>query len=39
MGEFVNTPWHNTVLLGIAAIVVALNMMLLWDTLFGAAAV
>ena len=35
MGEFVNTPWHNTVLVAIAAVVVSLNILLLWDTLFG----
>lgn len=35
MGEFANTPWHNAVLGGIAAVVVGLNMMLLWDTLLG----
>jgi len=34
MGEFANTPWHNFVLAGISIVVVALNMLLLWDTFF-----
>lgn len=38
MGEFVNTPWHNTVLVSIGSIVVGLNMLLLWDTFFGGVA-
>jgi manganese transport protein len=35
MGEYANTPWHNFVLAGISVVVVALNMLLLWDTFFG----
>jgi manganese transport protein len=35
MGEFVNSAWHNIVLGGISIVVVGLNALLLWDTLFG----
>ncbi len=38
MGEFVNSPWHNFVLGVISLVVVALNILLLWDTFFGAGA-
>ncbi len=35
MGEFANTPWHNFVLCSIAAVVIGLNLLLLWDAAFG----
>jgi len=35
MGEFVNSSWHNAVLSAISVVVIALNLLLLWDTLFG----
>jgi len=38
MGEFVNTGWHNFVLACISVVVVGLNVLLLWDTLFGSGA-
>lgn len=38
MGEFVNSSWHNFVLACISAVVVALNLLLLWDTFFGTGA-
>jgi len=38
MGEFVNSAWHNFVLACISAVVVGLNILLLWDTFFGSGA-